>query len=114
VPVIGLGLCRQTSPANSPVKGIFDLWLPGLEGLYLSQTSCPCQSLLGALLCESEYESCLCRHRHVPKAIYKAEKFRQTVTNSDRRKEDRRKRHSAPGSIHNIPARKKKIVQELE
>eukprot|EP00245_Coleochaete_scutata_P003620 TRINITY_DN15364_c3_g1_i2.p1 TRINITY_DN15364_c3_g1~~TRINITY_DN15364_c3_g1_i2.p1 ORF type:complete len:453 (-),score=80.22 TRINITY_DN15364_c3_g1_i2:521-1879(-) len=54
------------------------------------------------------------RHRHLPKAVYKADKLRKIVTESERRKDTNRRAHSAPDSIARTPARKKKIVAELE
>lgn len=54
------------------------------------------------------------RHRHVPRAILKADKLRHTMQQSERKKESRRRAHSAPDSIENVPARKKRIVAELE
>ena len=55
-----------------------------------------------------------CRHRHVPKAIYKASKLRQTVYDAEKQRDQRRRAHSTPGSIPRVPARKKKIVAEVE
>lgn len=54
------------------------------------------------------------RHRHVPKAIYKAAKLRRQMTDAERKKTQNRVAHSAPGSVELKPARKKKIVAELE
>lgn len=54
------------------------------------------------------------RHRHLPKAIYTTGKLRREVTESERKKQLNRIKHSAPGSIKTKPARKKKIVTRLE
>ncbi|XP_055823520.1 uncharacterized protein LOC129892022 [Solanum dulcamara] len=54
------------------------------------------------------------RHRHLPKPIYKATKQIREMNESERRKEERRKAHSAPGSIKNKQLRTKRIVQEVE
>jgi len=54
------------------------------------------------------------RNRHVPKSILKATKLRRTMEDSERRKTRNRVTHSAPGSVVVKPARKKKIVAELE
>lgn len=54
------------------------------------------------------------RHRHLPKPIYKATKLRQTVYDADKKREDRKRAHSAPGAVPHLPARKKHIVAELE
>ncbi|CAN4105003.1 unnamed protein product [Withania somnifera] len=54
------------------------------------------------------------RHRHLPKPIYKATKQIREMTESERRKEERRKAHSAPGSIQHKPLRTKRIVNEVE
>eukprot|EP00894_Picocystis_sp_ML_P003908 jgi/Pico_ML_1/54425/g4771.t1 len=54
------------------------------------------------------------KHRHVPKPIYKAATLRKTMTEAAKRKEQRRAAHSAPGSVSFKPARKKKIIKEVE
>ncbi|XP_021894311.1 DDB1- and CUL4-associated factor 13 [Carica papaya] len=54
------------------------------------------------------------RHRHLPKPIYKATALMRTMNEARRRKEARRKAHSAPGSIITKPLRKRRIVKELE
>eukprot|EP00271_Cylindrocystis_brebissonii_P022184 TRINITY_DN8393_c0_g1_i1.p1 TRINITY_DN8393_c0_g1~~TRINITY_DN8393_c0_g1_i1.p1 ORF type:complete len:454 (-),score=75.93 TRINITY_DN8393_c0_g1_i1:1958-3319(-) len=54
------------------------------------------------------------RHRHLPKPIFKAGKLRAAVADSERRKTQRRRAHSAPGSATTTPARSKRIVTELE
>ena len=43
-----------------------------------------------------------------------AGKLRRTMMDADKRKERNRVTHSAPGSVAVKPARKKKIVAELE
>ncbi|KAM6548889.1 hypothetical protein CsatB_020565 [Cannabis sativa] len=54
------------------------------------------------------------RHRHLPKPIYKATNLKRTMTDAERRKEERRKAHSTPGSITTQPLRKKRIVKVVE
>ncbi|XP_065875269.1 uncharacterized protein [Euphorbia lathyris] len=54
------------------------------------------------------------RHRHLPKPIYKAAALRRMVTDAEKRKEDRRKAHSAAGSIVTQPLRKRRIIKEEE
>ncbi|XP_062105935.1 uncharacterized protein LOC133817436 [Humulus lupulus] len=54
------------------------------------------------------------RHRHLPKPIYKATNLRRTMTDAERRKEERRKAHSTPGSITTEPLRKKRIIKVVE
>ncbi|TYK21623.1 DDB1- and CUL4-associated factor 13 [Cucumis melo var. makuwa] len=45
------------------------------------------------------------RHRHLPKPIFKAAALRRTIMDAERRKEERRKAHSTPGSISTVPLR---------
>ncbi|CAK0783726.1 hypothetical protein CVIRNUC_006925 [Coccomyxa viridis] len=54
------------------------------------------------------------RHRHLPAPLYKATKLRRTMTEAEDRKQKNRIAHSKPGSVITKPARKKKIVAELE
>ncbi|XP_031499308.1 uncharacterized protein LOC116263710 [Nymphaea colorata] len=54
------------------------------------------------------------RHRHLPKPVYKASALRRTITDAEKRREDRRKAHSAPGSVVTVPLRKRKIVASVE
>ncbi|KAF6152074.1 hypothetical protein GIB67_031396 [Kingdonia uniflora] len=54
------------------------------------------------------------RHRYVPKSIFKASALRRTVNETERKKEERRRAHSAPGSMKPVPMRKKRIIQEVE
>ncbi|KAK4577647.1 hypothetical protein RGQ29_027954 [Quercus rubra] len=54
------------------------------------------------------------RHRHLPLPIYKAAALRRTMTEAARKKEEKRKAHSAPGSISTKPLRKRRIVREVE
>lgn len=54
------------------------------------------------------------RHRHLPKPIFKAAALRHTMRLAEKRKQDRKRAHSAPGSIVAIPMRKRRIVTELE
>lgn len=57
---------------------------------------------------------CHCRHRHLPKPIFKAAALRRTIMDAERRKEERRKAHSAPGSISTVPLRRRRIIKEVE
>ncbi|GFP86440.1 ddb1- and cul4-associated factor 13 [Phtheirospermum japonicum] len=54
------------------------------------------------------------RHRHLPKPIYKAAFLRRVVTEAERKKDERRRAHSAPGSTPREPLRKKRIIKEVE
>ncbi|KAF3434279.1 hypothetical protein FNV43_RR25382 [Rhamnella rubrinervis] len=54
------------------------------------------------------------RHRHLPKPIFKAAALRRTVYETQKRKEERRKAHSAPGSIITQPLRKRRILKADE
>lgn len=54
------------------------------------------------------------RHRHLPKPIYKAATLRRTMTEAERRKEERRRAHSAPGSMVPEPLRKRRIIKEVD
>ncbi|GFS34802.1 WD repeat and SOF domain-containing protein 1 [Actinidia rufa] len=54
------------------------------------------------------------RHRHLPKPIYKASALRRIMTEAERKKEERRRAHSAPGSMPRVPLRKKRIIKEIE
>ncbi|KAI3887728.1 hypothetical protein MKX03_018575 [Papaver bracteatum] len=54
------------------------------------------------------------RHRHLPKAIYKARSLRLTITNAAKKKDERRRAHSAPGSMPIQSQRKKRIIKEVE
>ena len=54
------------------------------------------------------------KHTHVPKAIMKAASIKETVQNTQKRREKNRRAHSAPGSMPKVKAKKKKVwkVQE--
>lgn len=54
------------------------------------------------------------RHRHIPRPIYKAGLLRRTMADAEKRKEDRRRAHSAAGSIPRKSIRKNRIIQEME
>ncbi|KAG0500231.1 hypothetical protein HPP92_000303 [Vanilla planifolia] len=54
------------------------------------------------------------RHRHLPKPVYKAANLRRTMIEAERRKEERRRAHSAPGSLPAQPLRKRRIIKEEE
>ncbi|XP_020100861.1 DDB1- and CUL4-associated factor 13 isoform X1 [Ananas comosus] len=54
------------------------------------------------------------RHRHLPKPIYKAATLRRTMIDADKKKEQRKRAHSAPGSITVEPFRKRRIITEVE
>ncbi|KAM0972244.1 hypothetical protein ACFX2J_019829 [Malus domestica] len=51
------------------------------------------------------------RHRHLPKPIYKAGKQIREQNESQRKKHEKRKAHSAPGSIVQEPLRRRKIIK---
>ena len=53
-------------------------------------------------------------HRHVPKAIHKAEQLRRTMEDSQRRKRENVLKHSAPGAAPMPAARKERLVGQLE
>uniref|UniRef100_A0A453EJS9 Sof1-like protein domain-containing protein n=1 Tax=Aegilops tauschii subsp. strangulata TaxID=200361 RepID=A0A453EJS9_AEGTS len=57
---------------------------------------------------------CCCRHRHLPKPIYKAGKIRRAMIDAESRKEERRRAHSAPGSRTMQPFRKRRLITEVE
>ncbi|XP_062188660.1 uncharacterized protein LOC133891952 isoform X1 [Phragmites australis] len=54
------------------------------------------------------------RHRHLPKPIYKAGNLRHTMIESENRKEERRRKHSSPGSMPVQSFRKRRIIKEVE
>ncbi|XP_010927609.2 uncharacterized protein [Elaeis guineensis] len=54
------------------------------------------------------------RHRHLPKPIYKAAALRRTMMEAERKKDERRRAHSAPGSMPVQPFRKRRIIKEVE
>ncbi|KAK1259747.1 hypothetical protein QJS04_geneDACA024436 [Acorus gramineus] len=54
------------------------------------------------------------RHRHLPKPIYKASSLRRMMLEAERRKEERRRAHSAPGSNPTQPYRRRRIIKEVE
>ncbi|KAJ1281808.1 hypothetical protein BS78_03G002300 [Paspalum vaginatum] len=54
------------------------------------------------------------RHRHLPKAIYNAANLRRTMIEAENRKAERRRKHSAPGSMPVQPFRKRRIIKEVE
>ena len=54
------------------------------------------------------------RHRHLPKPVFKAAKLRTEMQEAERRKSQRRAAHAAPGAEPRVPARKKRIVAEVE
>jgi len=56
----------------------------------------------------------IARHRHVPKAIHKAEQLRRTMEDSQRRKRENVLKHSAPGAAPMPAARKERLLRELE
>jgi len=56
----------------------------------------------------------IAREVHLPKAVKKAHKLARASEDADTRKLRRRVSHSAPGSVEVKPARRKKIVAELE
>ncbi|PWA84892.1 nucleotide binding,protein binding protein [Artemisia annua] len=54
------------------------------------------------------------RHRHLPKPIYKAGILRRTMADAAKKKEDRVRAHSTPGSMPRKSVRKNRIVREIE
>ncbi|KAL6570701.1 hypothetical protein OROGR_000251 [Orobanche gracilis] len=54
------------------------------------------------------------RHRHLPRAIYKAASLKRIMADAERKKQSRKRAHSAPGSMPMEPLRKKRIVGEFE
>lgn len=54
------------------------------------------------------------RHRHLPKPIFKASSLRRIMGEAERRKDERRRAHSAPGSMPKESIRKKRIVKKVE
>ncbi|KAG5545240.1 hypothetical protein RHGRI_017639 [Rhododendron griersonianum] len=54
------------------------------------------------------------RHRHLPKPIFKASALRRIMIDAERKKDERRRAHSAPGSIPRESIRKKRIIKEIE
>lgn len=50
----------------------------------------------------------------MPKLIYKAGRLRREMTDAAKRKEERRKAHSAPGKIVTKPLRTRRIIKEIE
>ncbi|KAK2452349.1 COMPASS H3K4 histone methylase component WDR5A [Trifolium repens] len=56
----------------------------------------------------------IARHRHLPRPIFKAAKLMHIMADSRKRKQERVKAHSAPGSVTTKPLRTKKIIKEVE
>nr|KYP40427.1 WD repeat and SOF domain-containing protein 1 [Cajanus cajan] len=56
----------------------------------------------------------IAKHRHLPRPIYKASKLMHVMADAKRRKEEKRKAHSAPGSIKTQPLRRRRIIKEVE
>ncbi|KAG5553530.1 hypothetical protein RHGRI_011410 [Rhododendron griersonianum] len=54
------------------------------------------------------------RHRHLLKPIFKASALRRIMIDAERKKDERRRAHSAPGSIPRESIRKKRIIKEIE
>ncbi|XP_074293126.1 uncharacterized protein LOC141620055 [Silene latifolia] len=54
------------------------------------------------------------RHKHLPKPVYTAQNLRRAMTDSARRKDDRRRAHSGPSVAPKQPLRKRRIIQEIE
>ncbi|XP_031548836.1 DDB1- and CUL4-associated factor 13-like [Actinia tenebrosa] len=50
------------------------------------------------------------RHRHVPKAIYKAALEKRIMSESQKRKDENRRLHSKPGTVPRVAERKKQVV----
>ena len=53
------------------------------------------------------------KQRHVPKAVHKAGLLRRTMEDSQRRKKENVRKHSAAGAAPAKPARKERLVAEL-
>ncbi|AES59575.1 putative transcription factor WD40-like family [Medicago truncatula] len=56
----------------------------------------------------------IARHRHLPRPIYKASSLLRVIADAKKKKEERRKAHSAPGSVTTKPLRKRRIIREVE
>ena len=56
----------------------------------------------------------IARQRHVPKAVHKAAELRRTMEDSQRRKKENVRKHSAEGAVVQRPARKERLVAELK
>ncbi|XP_031383600.1 DDB1- and CUL4-associated factor 13 [Punica granatum] len=54
------------------------------------------------------------RYRHLPKLIYKAGIQRRIMIDAAKRKEERRKAHSARGTVVTKPLRTRRIIKEVE
>lgn len=54
------------------------------------------------------------KNRTLPTAIYKVNKTRRVMDDSERKRLKNRIAHSAPGAVQLKATRKKKVVQELE
>ena len=54
------------------------------------------------------------RHRHLPKAIYNAQKEKRIIRSSKQRKEANRRAHSKPGKVPFVSEKKKHVVEEME
>jgi len=64
-------------------------------------------------LCSCRVLTPLDRQRHVPKAVHKAALLRRTMEDSQRRKRENVRKHSAPDATPPVPARKERLVAEL-
>lgn len=67
-----------------------------------------------AMLCLFLVWVFLNRHRHLPKPIFKAAALMRVMADARRRKDERRKSHSALGSITSQPLRRRRIIKEVE
>ena len=54
------------------------------------------------------------KHTHVPRAILKAAKLKDTVMGTQRQREQNRRAHSAPGTVPKLKAKVKKVWKVLE
>mmetsp|Transcript_28016 Transcript_28016/g.80780 ORF Transcript_28016/g.80780 Transcript_28016/m.80780 type:complete len:446 (-) Transcript_28016:231-1568(-) len=54
------------------------------------------------------------RHKHVPKLVKSVSTKRRIMREARSRKEENRRKHSRPGTVPVIPAKKQQIVKELE
>ncbi|KAL2931389.1 DDB1- and CUL4-associated factor 13 [Bienertia sinuspersici] len=50
----------------------------------------------------------------LPKAVYNAQNLRRTITEAERKKDERRRAHSGPSSVQKKPLRNRKIIKEIQ
>lgn len=54
----------------------------------------------------------IARHRHLPRAIYKAASTKRDMTQAIKTKEENQRKHSKPGSVPYEAERRKNIVAQ--